>query len=206
MDGMLLLAACACSSLPTTHAAHATGFVEMECQLHTLALRFADRQQPSMGAAPRQALVEALRLRQLCGEPPPPQPPLLQASQDDTDGLASDSAGSAAGASGAATVVYVAPHGDDSAAGTLAAPFQSLLQARNAVRLRRKVSDRSLPRRDAPATVVLRGGSMHPSNPPVITGPTFDTLRVIAEYHLNATLERNHTSSLPLLVISPSSF
>ena len=55
MDGMLLLAACACSSLPTTHAEHATGFVEMECQLHTLALRFADRQQPSMGVAPRQA-------------------------------------------------------------------------------------------------------------------------------------------------------
>jgi hypothetical protein len=66
-------------------AAPQPGFGEMECQLHKLALRFADRQQPHMGAAPRAALAEALRITQLCGERQAPQPdqPAAAAREDE---------------------------------------------------------------------------------------------------------------------------
>jgi hypothetical protein len=129
------------------------GFGEMECQMHRLALRFADERQPSMPAAARQALIDALRITQLCGEPPPPLRPA---------GLAAARAARAAAAAAQAAsglVVYVAPHGADSNDGTdAAAPLRSLLAARDTIRAKRGVSERSLPSKAEPATVLLHEG------------------------------------------------
>ena len=43
------------------------GFSEMECQMHTLALRFAENRQPAMSSSAHRSLADALHLEQLCG-------------------------------------------------------------------------------------------------------------------------------------------
>lgn len=135
------------------------GFSEMECQMHTLALRFAENRQPAMSSSAHRSLAEALRLEKLCGTSPLPQPP--HSSHTGTPAEPERRAASRA------AIVYVATNGSDAAAGTQQQPFQSLLRARNSLRALRRVSDKSLPSRASAATVVLRGG----------------------KYFLNATLE-----------------
>ena len=142
-------------------AAASVGFSEMECQMHTLALRFAKSRQPAMSSSAHRSLADALHLEQLCGTSPLPPPPQSSHTPQDTPAESEQRA-----ASGAA-VVYVATNGSDAAAGTQQLPFRSLLRARNALRSLRRVSDKSLPSRASAATVVLRGG----------------------KYFLNATLE-----------------
>ena len=142
-------------------AAASVGFSEMECQMHTLALRFAKSRQPAMSSSAHRSLADALHLEQLCGTSPLPPPPQSSQTPQDTPAESEQRA-----ASGAA-VVYVATNGSDAAAGTQQLPFRSLLRARNALRSLRRVSDKSLPSRASAATVVLRGG----------------------KYFLNATLE-----------------
>ena len=133
-------------SLSNAQSPPSPGFETMECAMHSLALRFADQRNPTMPEPARAALVEALRLVQLCGEPPPPrrpvrlppqQPPSLQG------GL----------------VVYVALDGSDSNEGTdIGQPLRTLHAARDVIRAKRGVSENRLPSKEAPATVVLRAG------------------------------------------------
>lgn len=115
--------------------------------MHMLALRFADSRQPHMSTAARTALIDALRITQLCGGAPdgslPARP--LHAPQ-----VAPESVG---------LVVYVAPNGSDSNDGTrIGEPLRSLHAARDTIRAKRGVSETKLPIKATPATVVLREG------------------------------------------------
>eukprot|EP01043_Picozoa_sp_COSAG02_P025906 COSAG02_NODE_1474_length_12424_cov_6.185639_2_plen_710_part_00 len=145
----MMLAAAALEPAPAPQP----GFEAMECAMHTLALRFADERQPAMPAPARAALAEALRIVQLCGEPPPPRRPFRPKQQPPALGVELH------GDAVSGLVVYVAPDGSDSNDGTdVGKPLRTLHAARDAIRAKRGVSETALPSERSPATVMLRAG------------------------------------------------
>mmetsp|Transcript_6076 Transcript_6076/g.11612 ORF Transcript_6076/g.11612 Transcript_6076/m.11612 type:complete len:955 (+) Transcript_6076:182-3046(+) len=130
----------------------------LECGLHSLAMRFAAQRVTALHADPeaRQAVARALRLKQLCGSTPEADndlihqmddvaladaPPQMHRAERVTPPGGSD--------------FYVAVDGNDAGAGSLSDPFRTLRRASEAVSAARSAA-RGTPQR---AVVYLRGGA-----------------------------------------------